>query len=123
MRLKEVFVDFPLTIRLAKKGPKSREVRTFEPKKYPNRRLIRRIQSDIERLQARFLSMDYRVEETSVRGERALRVRRGKVGPENPPVYYFPKSGRIYVPSSYLRRRKRLTLSILCYRLKAWGVI
>jgi len=50
-------------------------------------------------------------------------IRRGKCCLDNPPVYYDPRAGRFFVPASYVERHKRLTHSVIYYRLRSLGVV
>jgi len=71
-----------------------------------------------ERTILRQLGVDGRLRKT-----RYHVIRRGECCIDNPPVYYDPRAGRFFVPASYFLRHKRLTNSVIYYRLRSLGVV
>jgi len=128
--LLEPFEDFDITLRSYSRLPHHKTVRTYEPKHYPLRIPLRKLKAQVKDLQQRYAKHNYRLVTRTlfarVNGRlRKIRfhiIRRGKACMDNPPVYYDPRAGRFFVPRSYVEGHKRLTRTVVYYRLRALGV-
>lgn len=122
VQLMEVFVDFPVKIRSWGGDKSHRTKRTVKPKNYPHKGLIRAIKRHIKDLQERYPDKGYEARDMTLKGERMLRIRRADKGLRRVPIYFEVRTGRFFVPKTYVKRKYRLTCSVINYRLHALGV-
>jgi len=121
VKLLEPFEDFKPTIRGWSGSPKYKMVREVKPKEYPLKLTLKTLKKIVRKLRKQYPSHDYRLEKVKLHDKIYYRLRRGETDLKNPPIYIDLETGRIYVPSSYVKRKKRLVASVIDYRLRSLG--
>ena len=137
-----VFEDFPVLIRSYSGVHKQRTVRKVELRHKDVILDLESLQKKIKDLQKAYPEKGFYLEKHEVRNlsfqdtipvsfqerKNASRnmtcyiIGRREKGGKNIPLYWSPRFHRLYVPWSYLRHQKRLTCSVILYRLRDFGI-
>jgi hypothetical protein len=121
VKLLEPFKDFKPTIRGWSGSPKYKMVREVKPKEYPLKLTLKTLKKIVRKLRKQYPSHDYRLEKVKLHDKIYYCLRRGETDLKNPPIYIDLETGRIYIPQTYVKRKKRLVASVIDYRLRSLG--
>jgi len=125
MKLLEIGKDWVPEVRSVFRPPWNRRGYRRTAKIYPKRKTMRIkkkvFKELVRRLQKAYPKHNYRLEERKIKGVHYWIIRRGKVSPRNPPLYYSYLRGKFYVPRSYTRKRKELVANVIRMRLQSLG--
>jgi len=66
--------------------------------------------------------LSFQMERHMTRGMTCWIIGRREKGGKNIPLYWSPRFHRLYVPKSYYQHQKRLTCSVISYRLRDLGI-
>lgn len=137
-----VFEEFPVHIRSYSGIHKQRYIRKVELRHKAVTLDIEALKEKIKNLQERYPDKGFYLEKHMVRNlsfqdtipvsfirrKGASRrmmcwiMGRREKGGKNIPLYWSPRFHRLYVPWSYIRHQKRLTSSVILYRLRDLGI-
>jgi len=107
MKLLEAFKDFKVMV---KSDKRYREVVLIKDLKKVK---AKDLKSLVDGLRRKYPDKNYRLEK---KGKYYI-IRRGNDYYNNIPVYFDLKAGKVLIPSSYYKRKKRLVCSVILYRL------
>jgi len=113
VKLMEAFKDFKVLIK------SDRGYREVVLKKDLKKIKVKQLKSLVNGLRKKYPHLNYRLEK---QGKYYI-IRRGNVSLNNPPVYFDLKNGRVLIPASYYKKKKKLVCSVILYRLNPLGVV
>lgn len=106
----------------------------FEVRRYSAGRIIRitpatevkltydEIKKAADELNEKYPEHKYTVKKRRVNGKEFVVFRRDEPSAKGIPIYIDTEEGRIFVPSSYVKRNFRLVRAVVDYRLSALGI-
>jgi len=123
--LLEPFEDFEVKLRSYSRLERYKTLRKFRAPKYPFKIRTKKLEKNVEELRQRFPDKNYRLRVRKLWrrvGDKMKMVkmwviRRGECCLDNPPLYYYPKEGRFFVPRSYVKNHYKLVCAVVIYRL------
>jgi hypothetical protein len=125
-KLLQVGRDFEIKIRSYSREPRYRTYRKLVLTQRRIRISKKKIIKIINELKEEYPDKGFFIKERNVnykgRKERFLIFGRRGEKMSGIPIYYSTKLGSLFVPSSYVKRKYRLTCSAILYRLKDLGI-
>ena len=80
------------------------------------------IKKAADELNEKYPQHRYVVKKTRINGKEFVVFRRDEPSAKGIPIYIDTEEGRIFVPSSYVKRNFRLVRAVVDYRLSALGI-
>ena len=80
------------------------------------------IKKAADELNEKYPQHRYVVKKTRINGKEFVVFRRDESNAKGIPIYIDTEEGRIFVPSSYVKRNFRLVRAVVDYRLSALGI-
>lgn len=126
IKLMEVGKDFQIKIRTYTRLPKYRRVKKLTITQEKIKISPRKLKKIVKNLQEKYPDKRFHLERRRVNTNLGRRVfwifgRKDK-GLKGVPIYYSTTLKKLYVPSTYVKRKYRLTCTVLLYRLRDLGV-
>jgi hypothetical protein len=113
-------------IKTYSKDPKyvSYKVLTFKKKTFHIP--LKKLRETISKLQEKYPNKNFTLEKVKISHQGKLRtfwmIGRKEGYLKGVPLYYSSTLGKLYVPSSYVKRKQKLVGSVLLYRLRDLGI-
>jgi hypothetical protein len=117
-KLLEVGKDFDVKLRSYRYSPKYKVVRKLVMPKGKIRTTAKKILETYAELAKHYPKYIWAVERVMVFGRIFYRIERKKEGDRSIPIYYSTTLGRVFVPTTCVRKHYRLTCSVVSYRLR-----
>jgi hypothetical protein len=121
--LLEPFKDFEVRIKSYSGDPKYKIYRTIRPRKSFRVITLKKLKEHVKELQEKYPLYDYKLLKKKIKGNVYYILRRGSTSLNNPPIYFDLKHKKVYVPKTYVMRKRKLVNFVINMRLHALGVV
>jgi hypothetical protein len=117
-KLLEVGKDWEIKIRSYSANPERKVVRKLILSTKKISFTVEKLKRTVQALQQKYPDKKFSLERVKVGRRIYWMMTRKAKGEKNVPVYFSTTLGKIFVPSRYVRRQRRLTNSVVLYRLR-----
>jgi hypothetical protein len=122
LKLLEIGKDFDIKIRGYTKSPKYPCVKKLVLRRKTSKGRLKILKEKIIKLQQRYPSKNYYLMPIRYKGRKYWKFGRRESGLKGVPIYYSTTLGKFFVPSTYVKQKKKLVCSVIMYRFRDLGV-